>query len=391
MAAPARSAFLLDPEIVFLNHGSFGACPIPVLERQTELRKRMEREPVRFYMRELPVLLDAARQRVAQLVRADPEDVVFVRNATVAVNSVLASLRLEPGDEVVTTNHAYRACHNALEHHADRAGARVVVAHVPFPIEGPEAVRDRVLAALSDRTRLLMIDHVTSPTAVIFPVQEIVSAAEARGVATLVDGAHAPGMLPLDMAAIGASYYTGNFHKWVCAPKGAAFLHARRNRHAGLHPAVISHGLSSTRPRSRYWEEFDWCGTDDFSPPLCVPEALSYLESQPDGLAGVMQRNRRLALEARRILMSALQQPCPVPDEMIGSMATLPLPVAGPVLGSAFDVDPLQTELFQQYRVEVPIFAFPGPGARCLRISAQLYNHVDEYRVLARALTELVS
>ncbi len=391
MAPVDRDAFLLDPDVVFLNHGSFGACPKAVLEQQRELQARMEREPVHFYMRVLPELLDTARLRLSELLRAEPADLVFVRNATSAVNAVLSSLKLAPGDEVVTTNHAYRACHNALAHFAARSGARVVVANVPFPIRSAQDVVRSVESALSDRSRVLLLDHITSPTALVFPVREIVALAEARGVVTLVDGAHAPGMVPLDLGSLGASYYTGNLHKWICAPKGAAFLYARRDRQEGLHPAVISHGISSSRPRSRYWEEFDWCGTDDFSPALCVPYALDFLEARPGGLAEVMRENHRLALTGRDILLQTLSQEPAAPDEMLGSMATVQLPLRGPALGSAFDVDPMQTQLFEQHRVEVPIFSFPEPGARCLRISAQIYNREAEYHALASALSALLA
>jgi isopenicillin-N epimerase len=389
MSSAESDAFLLDPDVVFLNHGSFGACPKLVLQRQHELRAQMEREPVHFFMRLLPDLLDAARARLAELVQAEPADLVFVRNATSAVNAVLGSLPLCPGDEVVTTNHVYRACHNALSHHAERHGARVVVATVPFPLRSAQEVIDSVESVLTDRSRVLLLDHVTSPSALIFPIQEIVALAEARGVVTLMDGAHAPGMVPLDLASLGASYYTGNLHKWVCAPKGAAFLFARRDRQAGLHPAVISHGRSSLRSRSRYWEEFDWCGTDDFTPALCVPRALDFLEARAGGLAQLMRDNHQLALTGRDILLRALAQEPAAPDDMLGSMATLPLPMRGPVLGSAFDVDPLQTRLFEDHHVEVPIFSFPQPGARCLRISAQMYNRQADYHALAQALSQL--
>jgi len=210
----------LDPSVVFLNHGSFGACPRAVLERQSELRTRMEAEPVRFLSKELQPLLDESRERLAQLLSTVPENLVFVPNATTGVNAVVQSLEIKAGDEILTTNQDYNACRNALKAVAERVGGKVVVAQVPFPVRDEAQVIDAVLSGVSERTRLAMIDHVTSPTAVVYPIEKIVRALEERGIDTLVDGAHAPGMLPVDLDALRPAYYTGNCHKWLSHPKG---------------------------------------------------------------------------------------------------------------------------------------------------------------------------
>ena len=382
-----RAHWTLDPEVVFLNHGSFGACPRAVLGEQDRLRAQIEREPVQFFVHALGPLLDAARAEVATFVGARPEDLVFVRNATAGVNAVLASLRLAPGDELLTTDHVYHACHNALQHVCARAGARVVVAPLPFPISGPDEAIAAVLAGASARTRLALIDHITSPTGVVLPVAEIVAALAQRGIDTLVDGAHAPGMLPLELDALGAAYYTGNFHKWVCAPKGAAMLHVRGDRQAGLHPSVISHGFDSSRSRSRLWEEFDWTGTDDPSPWLCVPTAIRWLgQLLPGGWPALRARNRALLLEGRDILATALGVAAPVPDAMLGTLAALPLPDGAHAPSSSLYADALQVALFERHRIEVPVPPWPAPPRRLIRISAQVYNQRSDYEVLAGAL-----
>ena len=395
-AAPApssewRGLWRLDPAIAFLNHGSFGACPASVLDEQQHLRERMERRPVQFLAREIGGLLDGARTSLAEFLSADPADLVFVPNATAGANAVLRSLRLEPGDELLTTNHAYNAIGNALRFAAERAGARAVVAQVPFPIDSPERVVERVLGSVTSRTRLAVLDHVTSPTALVFPIERLVAALAERGIDTLVDGAHAPGMLPVDLRALGATYYAGNCHKWLCAPKGAGFLYVRRDKHALIRPLAISHGANlPITSRSRYHLEFDWTGTDDPTPYLCVPAAIRFLGGLlPGGWPALRSRNRELALEARRRLCAGLGIDPPCPEEMIGSMATLPLSFGSAEPPSTpLYADPLQQTLLERHSIEVPIFPWPNPPRRLLRISAQLYNSIDEYDRLAAAVAE---
>ncbi len=387
-AQELRRRWDLDPEVIFLNHGSFGACPREVLAVQAELRARCEREPVRFFVRELPALLDAARAELAALVGAAADDLVFVRNATEGVNAVLRSLELAPGDELVITTHGYNACNNAARHVAARAGARVALAKIPFPISGADAALEAVLAALSPRTRLVLVDHITSPTGIILPIPAIVAAVQARGVDCLVDGAHAPGMLPLELGRLDAAYYTGNLHKWVCAPKGAALLHVRRDRHAGLHPAVISHGYNAPSPRSRLHAEFDWTGTCDPTPWLCVPHALRAMAGMlPGGWPEVQARNHALACAGRRVVADALGAALPAPEDMLGSLASVELPPGGegPPTTPLYS-DPLQDALFFTHKIEVPIPPWPAPPRRLVRISAQLYNEIADYEALARAL-----
>lgn len=388
-----RDFWLLDPSITFLNHGSFGATPIAVLAKQDEYRARLEREPVRFMIRELEPLLDAARAEVGEFVGAAPEDIAFVPNATAGLNAVLRSLDLDRHDELLVTNHEYNASRNALDHIASLAGAKVTVVDVPFPIQSPEVVIERVLAAVTERTRLLLIDHITSQTALILPVERLVAKMRARGIDTLIDGAHAPGMIALDVRAIGAAYYTGNFHKWVCAPKGAGFLYVARNRRATIRPTIISHGANAIRTdRSRYLLEFDWTGTYDPTAWLCVPEAMRFIPSLVEGgWPEVMRRNHELALRARDLLCDRLGIAHPAPDAMLGSMAAFPLPDGTALDASAlYGGDALQDLLLDKYAIEVPLMPWPHPPKRVLRVSAQLYNAIEDYERLADALGRLL-
>ncbi len=382
-----RAHWTLDPAVVFLNHGSFGACPRDILREQDRLRAVMEREPVHFFLHTLPPLLDRAREDVAGFVGARPDDLVFVRNASAGVNAVLGSLRFEPGDELLTTDHVYGACRNALRHLCSRSGARLVIVPVPFPIAAPDQVTAALLAGVTPRTRLALVDHITSPTGLIFPIAPIVRALGERGVDTLVDGAHAPGMVPLALDELGAAYYTGNFHKWVCAPKGAAMLHVRRDRQAALHPGVISHGYTSTRARPALWEEFDWTGTDDPSPWLCVAPAIRWLDALlPGGWPELRARNHAQLLRGRDRIAAALGVAPPAPDSMLGNLAALPLPDGAAAPTSPLHADPLQLLLYDRHRIEVPIPSWPAAPKRLIRISAQLYNHDRDYDALAEAL-----
>ena len=378
----------LDPEVVFLNHGSFGACPRVVLEQQQELRAQMEREPVLFLWREFEDRLDGARAALAKFVGSDPKDLVFVPNATYAINAVLRSLAFEPGDELLVTDHEYNAARNAIDFVAERSGATVVTAPVPFPIADAEVIVEAVLRRVTARTRLFLVDHVTSPTGLVQPIAKLVGALRERGIDTLVDGAHAPGMLPLDLDALGAAYYTGNCHKWLCAPKGAALLHVRRDRQDAVRPLAISHGMNSRRTdRSRLLLEFDWCGTDDPTAFLCVPTAIDFLRSLfPDGFDGLRRHNRELALAGRDLLCAALGCDAPAPATMIGSLASVILPpVTGASVGAA-EPDPWHVRLFAEHRIEVPIQTWPSPALRLLRISPQAYNSLAQYEMLATAV-----
>lgn len=378
----------LDPDVVFLNHGSFGACPRTVLAEQQRLRAQIEAEPVRFLHRELEAHMDTVRTALAAFVGASPDDLALVPNATTGVNTVLRSLPFAPGDELLVTDHEYNACRNVLDFVAAQHRARVVVVPIPFPIDGPQVVVDRVLAAANERTRLLLIDHVTSPTGLVMPVAELVAKLHARGIDTLVDGAHAPGMLPLDLRALGAAYYTGNCHKWLCTPKGAALLHVRADRQHLVRPLVLSHGANSSRSdRSRFRLEFDWTGTDDPTAFLCIPAALRFLAGLlPGGMPALQRHNHELAVAGRELLCRALGIAPPAPASMLGSLAAVPLPPGGDALVGPLGLDPLQHALFERHRIEVPVMRWATPKLRLLRISPQIYQSREQHEYLAAAV-----
>jgi isopenicillin-N epimerase len=380
----------LDPEVTFLNHGSFGACPKSVLAHQQKLRELLEREPVDFLVRGFEERLDAARDALARFVGADSQDIVFVPNATTGLNTVLRSLRFNTGDELLVTDHEYNASRNALDFAASLWGAKVVVAKVPFPLTSEAEIESAILTQVTGRTRLALLDHVTSQTGMIVPIESLTRQLEERGVQVLVDGAHAPGMLPLNLSQIGASYYTGNCHKWICAPKGAAFLFVRRDRQESIRPLVISHGANSPRKdRSRFLLEFGWTGTWDPTAMLSIPAALEFMETAvPGGWPALMRRNRELALAARRVLCHALEIEPPCPDSLIGSLASLPIAdsVSRAAPKSPLYLDDLQERLFSEFRIEVPVVPWPAPPRRLLRISAQAYNSLPQYEKLAASL-----
>lgn len=382
------SIWSLEPDLVFLNHGSFGACPDPVLEFQAALRARMERQPVQFLTRDLEGLIDDARRSLGEFIGGDPEGLAPVSNATEAVNAVVGSLDLHPGDEIVVTDHGYNACANVVSRAAERSGATVRTVSLPFSAIDPDLVFRRVVDAVGDHTVLVLVDHVTSPTALVLPVERIVAELEGRGVPVLVDGAHAPGMLELDVDALGCSWYAGNCHKWMCAPKGAGFLYARADRRHQLVPAVLSHGYNSPRTdRSRYHLQFDWTGTDDPTAFLCVPEAIRQVGAlHEDGWPGLRAAGRALALEGRRLVAEAVEADDLPPEAMVGSMAAVPVDDLVTPASHTGRSDPLNVALLEEDRIEVPVVSWPRPPHRMLRISATPYNTEADMQRLADAL-----
>ena len=396
MDRPPRSEFgihwALDPGTTFLNHGSFGACPTAVLEEQSRLRALLESDPVDFYLNRGPALWQESIKTLSDFVGADPAGMTFQTNASSGVNTVLRSLALRPGDEIIVSDHAYRACRNAVDYACARSGASMVQVAIPFRLESDEQIADLFLDAATDRSRLALIDTVTSPTALRMPFERLTRALQDRGIDVLVDAAHGPGLIPLDLNALGATYVTGNCHKWLCTPKGSAFLHIRADRRHLIEPLTISHGYSAdVGAAERFRMEFDWQGTQDPTPWLCIPRAIEHVGGMmPGGWPAVMARNHALALQARRVLCDVLGANSVAPASMTTAMVAAELPADAAVrLESAFQSDPLRQALYDRYRIQAVVSPWKPHRTRYLRVSAALYNSAEEYRYLPEALRSL--
>jgi isopenicillin-N epimerase len=377
VAAPSpeelRREFLLDPEVAFLNHGSFGACPRPVFERYQAWQRELEREPIDFLDRRLPALLDDARGTLAAYVGCSADDLAFVQNATTGVNLAARSLPLGPNEEVLATDLEYGACDLAWEWACRRAGARYVRAPIPLPLREPSEVAEALFAHATERTRAVYVSHVTSTTGLLLPLEEIIARARALDLVTIVDGAHAPAQVPVDLAALGADCYAGNAHKWLCAPKGAGFLHVRPEHQDRVDAAIVSWDYSEGNAFSQRIEKQ---GTRDPAAWLTVPDAIRF-QAERDWDA-VRDRSRRLARDAGRELCELLRTEPLAPDSMVAQMATVRLPRPSPELSQ---------RLFARHRVEIPV---GGPEKDLLRLSVAGYTTGDEIdRLLAALVREL--
>ena len=380
-----RDLFLLDPDLVFLNHGSFGACPKEVLEAQHDWQRRMERSPVAFLARESAQLLSEARDALGRFVGASGADLVFVPNSTTGVNIVARSLALRQGDEVLTTDLEYGACDATWMRVCAESGAHYRRIEIPLPFE-PGQIVERRMSAVTPRTRLVYLSHITSTTALTLPVAQICAAARSRGVAVLVDGAHAPGQVELSIDAIDADFYVGNCHKWMCAPKGSAFLHARPDRQDGLHATVTSWGYAEDSGghsgfdaylgQTEFERRLQWQGTRDISPWLAVPAAIDF-QKRHDWPA-VRERCHAMAREALDALTQRHGLSPIAHDEDWAQMVAIPVPPQDP--------ETLRLRLYDENRIEIPVTTHAG--RTFVRLSVQGYNTEDDIARLldARAL-----
>jgi isopenicillin-N epimerase len=377
--------FLLDPDIIFLNHGSFGACPRPVFEAYQAWQLRLERQPVLFLGREFPELDRQARQSLSAYLGANADDLVYVPNATHGVNIVARSLHLEPGDEILTSDHEYGACDNTWRFLCQKSRARYLHQPIPLPVRSAEEIVEIFWQGVTPRTRLIFLSHLTSSTALRLPIEAICARAREVGILTLIDGAHAPGQINLGLPATGADFYTGNLHKWMMAPKGAAFLHARPEVQTLVEPLVVSWGYSATPETtcgSAFVDQLTWTGTRDPAAALSVPAAIEFMQHHHweevrqachDLLRPVIER-----LTAHFGLVSFYPDP---PQGFFYQMGAVPLP-------DKTDVRSLKTRLYEEFRVEVPLIEWNG--RKLMRISVQGYNTQADLDRLVQAVEALV-
>jgi isopenicillin-N epimerase len=369
----------LDPAIVHLNHGSYGGCPRAVTLTAAAWRARLEAAPMKFMVLDWQTELDRARKHLAEFVHAPAERLVFVPSATAGVAIALNSSEISAGDDILTTDHTYRACMNQLARLATARGATITVVTIPLPFDAG-ALIDAVARAITPRTRLAVFDHITSPTALRLPIEELVALASERGIPVIVDGAHAPGQIALDVSAIGATWYAGNCHKWLCGPKGSGFLVVAGG--VAVRPIITSHGASPEYgPSNRLHAELDWSGTHDPAPNLTVPSAIANVAIEGGGWPAIYARNHALACELRHRIIDGSGAPPLAPDDALAAMAAIPI-----------HLPPNRTPLALQAQLlrdgwEVPIVDFArGP---MLRVSAHLYNHAAQADLLAAALRAL--
>ena len=382
MTNPFQGHFLLNPEIIFLNHGSFGACPKPVFEAYQAWQLKLERQPVLFLGRELAAYQEQARQALAEYLHAGPDDLVYLPNATHGVNIVARSLDLQPGDEILTTDHEYGACDNTWDFLCRKRGARYIHQPLPLPLADPDQIVEQLWQGVTSRTRLIFVSHITSPTALILPVQAICRRARQQGILTLIDGAHAPGQIEVDLQAIGADFYTGNCHKWMLSPKGAAFLYARPQLQNLVEPLVVSWGYSAgagTTSGSRYIDLLQWTGTMDPSAALSVPCAIRFMHEH--SWREVAASCHRLAVETRRRLNTLTGLAALCSEQAFHQMFTVRLP-------AHTDLALLKAGLYNDFQIEVPTILWNDQ--KLIRVSIQAYNSRSDAQALIDALTTLL-
>jgi isopenicillin-N epimerase len=396
MALPAKTDFFLDPDSHFLNHGSFGACPRPVFETYQRWQAELERQPVEFLGRRATELLAASRAALAAYLGAAADDVVYFPNPTTAINMVARNvarlvgegdregspLQLQPGDEILTTDHEYGAMDRTWRYICGQIGTRYVQRPIPLPVTTHADFVEHFWAGVTERTRIIFLSHITSPTALTFPVAEICRRARAAGILTIVDGAHAPGQLPLNLAELGADIYTGACHKWLCAPKGVAFLYARPEVQPWLEPLVVSWGWEADRPGpSPFVDWHEWQGTRDLAAYLSVPAAIRFQAEH--AWDDVRRRCHALATETRRRIDALTDLPpiCPDGDDTwFSQLVAARLPEC--------DLDALKARLYDEHRVEAPLIRWNGQAF--IRVSFQAYNDEDDADALVLALTRLL-
>lgn len=378
------------PGLTMLNHGSYGLAPAFIRRRQDAFRARMDGDPVRFFKIDLEQYCDRARVALAGFMGCEAGDLALVPNATFAMATLVNHLEFRAGDEIVVTDHEYNATLNELNRVCARTGAALRWARLPLPLTGADRVVEAVMGAITDRTRLVVVSHIASALGLVFPVERIVPLVRARGIDIIVDGAHAPGQLPVDLRALAPTFYTGSCHKWLNTPKGSGFFYAEQGRQDGIKPLALSCRVHKVRPERRaFLCDFDYVGTNDPTANLVIPDAIEHMRFQhPAGFEGVMSANRALAAAGARLLRERLGLRAIAPDAMFASMQGLVLPANPDPSRPCRLEDPLWDALLDRHAIQAPVWIHDPSGLRVLRISAQRYNEIGQYERLADALEE---
>jgi isopenicillin-N epimerase len=379
-----KDIFLLDPEITFLNHGSFGACPKPVFSDYQRWQCILEHQPVEFLGRKVLGFLAEARERLGQFLGCSGTDLVYFPNPTTAVNMVVRNLDLKPGDEILSSDHEYGAMNRTWRYYCNKTGARYIQTHVSLPVNSHEEIVESFWKGVTKRTRVIFLSHITSPTALIFPVEQICKRAREAGILSIIDGAHAPGQIDLDLEKIGADIYTGACHKWMMSPKGASFLYARKEVQEWLDPLVVSWGYGSEPgygSGNQFIDFHEWQGTRDPACFLTVPSSIEFMEK--NYWEDVSQECRILAINARRMInaLTGLPSICPEEGGWLGQMIGIRLPEVYPKW--------IQKRLYEDFKIEVPVMSWNGQVIT--RVSIQAYNTVEDVEKLVSALQDLLS
>jgi isopenicillin-N epimerase len=375
-----RQQFLINPDITFLNFGSFGACPKPVFEVYQQIQKELEWEPVRFLARDAPARLELARKALGEFVHAHPDDLVYVLNPSWAVNAVGRSLKLEAGDEVLTTNIEYGACDKAWMYFCKQGGAHYIQQPIHFPVLDQQDIVESVISGITPRTRLIFISHITSATGFILPVAEICKAAQDRGIPVFIDGAHTPGHIPLDLNQLNPDYYTGACHKWMMTPKGSSFLYAKKERQAQIDPLIISWGYDAAQPsHSQFLDYHQVQGTRDISAFLSIPAAIQFRAAHD--WEKVSESCKQLVRASAGSFCEQLdtEPHIPIKPDFLGQMFSIPINTKEP--------ERLQNTLYEQYQIEIPVMH--QNGKNYLRYSVQGFNGPDDLNHLKNALLEI--
>ena len=379
MAVILKDQFFLDPDITFLNHGSFGACAKPVYEDLLNWQLQMEREPVKFFEDTIFDALKKSRQVLGNYINCPADDLVYFPNPTTAINAAARSLKLEPGDEVLSTNHIYGALDRTWKYICNKNEAEFVKADIPFPIQSKDEFLNSFFAAVTSKTRVIFLSHITSMTAMIFPVEEVVEFARENNILSIIDGAHVPGHIPLNINTLNPDIYTGACHKWMCSPKGTSFLYVKKELQENIHPLVVSWGWESENPSdSQFLDWHEWQGTRDMSAFLTIPEAVKFMDD--NDWPNVSRKCRKMVIQTRNQLLNYLNISPPCPDDWLGQMASIPMP-----FNDAFEI---KNALLNKYHIQVPIFTWEGKVY--LRYSIQAYNSESDLEKLLSAIKELL-